>query len=114
MPYRTVALAISAMALSAAALAASGDAQLVAKVDPEFPREAVQAGVDHGVVKARMTVDGTGEVTRVEVLEARPRGGQDAVAVAFQCRRRRPHGGNRRQLQPLARWRVPILQRRSR
>ena len=58
--------------LSFPALAAP-DATVVSKVDPEFPREAVQAGADKGTVKARMTVDGSGEVVRVEILEAQPR-----------------------------------------
>ena len=58
--------------LSLPALAAP-DATVVSKVDPEFPREAIQAGADKGVVKARMTVDGSGEVVRVEILEAQPR-----------------------------------------
>jgi protein TonB len=53
--------------------AAAADATVVTKVDPEFPREAIQAGADKGVVKARMTVDGTGEVVRVEILDAQPR-----------------------------------------
>ena len=51
----------------------AADATVVNKVDPEFPREAIQAGADKGTVKARMTVDGTGEVVRVEILEAQPR-----------------------------------------
>ena len=58
-------------AVSFPALAA--DATVVSKVDPEFPREAVQAGADKGLVRARMTVDGSGEVVRVEILEAQPR-----------------------------------------
>lgn len=66
-----VALALAAWA-SAVALAA-GEATVVSKVEPEFPREAIQAGEDEGMVKARMTVDGSGEVTRVEILDARPR-----------------------------------------
>ena len=41
---------------------ASDDLKLVSRVDPEYPREAMQAGVDKGRVKARMTVDGSGEV----------------------------------------------------
>ena len=81
MSYRTVAMAFSAMAFSVSALAASGDATLVTKVDPEFPREAVQAGIDKGIVKARMTVDGAGEVTRVEVLDATPRRVFDRAVV---------------------------------
>jgi protein TonB len=47
--------------------------RLVAKVDPDFPREAAAAGVEQGLVKARMTLDAAGSVTRVEVLEAKPR-----------------------------------------
>ena len=65
------ALVLVVGSLSSAAFAA--DVQVVTKVDPEFPREAVQAGADKGVVKARMTVDQAGEVVRVEILEAQPR-----------------------------------------
>ena len=68
-------------ASSLAALAAPSDAQLVSKVAPEFPREAVQAGIDKGLVKARMTIDGSGEVTRVEVLDAQPRRVFDRAVV---------------------------------
>ena len=68
---RLAAAAAFAGALAFPALAV--DAQVVSKVDPEFPREAVQAGADKGMVKARMTVDGPGEVVRVEILEAQPR-----------------------------------------
>src|ERR1700694_3430601 len=70
---RTLLIALGAWALSLAAVAGAGDAVLLAKVEPEFPREAIQAGADKGKVKARMTLDGAGEVTRVEILEATPR-----------------------------------------
>jgi protein TonB len=86
MPKFTVRLAhIAAItacvgALSAPAFAAS-DAQLVSKIDPEFPREAIQAGADKGLVKARMTVDQSGEVVRVEILEANPRRVFDRTVV---------------------------------
>ena len=76
------ALCAATLSLAAhAAIAAPGDATLVSKVEPEFPREAVQAGVDKGLVKARMTIDGTGEVTRVEVLDAQPRRVFDRAVV---------------------------------
>ena len=65
--------ALAAFAGAVAFPAAAADAQLVSKVEPEFPREAIQAGADKGLVKARMTVDGTGEVVRVEILDAQPR-----------------------------------------
>ncbi len=68
------ALAIAACALSFnAGAAASTGLQVVERVQPEFPREADKAGVNDGHVKARMTIDASGEVTRVEVLEATPR-----------------------------------------
>ena len=81
MPYARIASALAAAALSFAAAASTGEAQVVNKVDPEFPREAAQAGVNKGVVKARMTVDGSGEVTRVEVLDAQPRRVFDRAVV---------------------------------
>ena len=68
---RPAAAAIFAMAAAAAAHAA--DLTPVSRVDPEFPREAVSAGADTGKVKARMTIDASGEVTRVEIIEANPR-----------------------------------------
>ncbi|MEO5677478.1 MAG: energy transducer TonB [Usitatibacter sp.] len=80
MSFRTVLAVLGASVVSLAAMAA-GDAQVVTKIDPEFPREAVQAGVDRGVVKARMTIDGTGEVTRVEVLDSNPRRVFDRAVV---------------------------------
>jgi len=55
--------------------------RLVTRVDPDFPREAIQAGVDKGSVKARMTLDETGNVTRVEVIEANPRRVFDRAVV---------------------------------
>lgn len=60
-------------ASSLSAFAASDLVQVVNRVDPEFPREATQAGADSGRVKARMTISGSGEVTRVEIVEAAPR-----------------------------------------
>ena len=76
---RFTAVALCAGAMSVAAVAA--DVQVISKVDPEFPREAVQAGADKGTVKARMTVDGSGEVVRVEILEAQPRRVFDRAVV---------------------------------
>ena len=79
--YKSVCMGVGAMAFALSALAASGDSQVVSKVDPEFPREAAVAGVDKGMVKARMTIDATGEVTRVEVLDAQPRRVFDRAVV---------------------------------
>lgn len=47
--------------------------RLVTRIDPEFPREAMQSGATSGTVKARLTLDAAGNVTQVEVTEATPR-----------------------------------------
>ena len=66
-------LAFAFIACASLSAAASDLVQVVNRVDPEFPREASQAGADRGRVKARMTISGSGEVTRVEIVEANPR-----------------------------------------
>ncbi len=43
------------------------------RVDPEFPRWAFRAGVNHGIVSARLTVDADGRVTAVEIVNAEPK-----------------------------------------
>ena len=69
----SITLALAAFALAAVMPARAADAQVVSRVQPEFPKEALQAGVDKGHVKARMTLDASGEVSRVEIVEASPR-----------------------------------------
>jgi len=71
-PSRTEVAAAKPSAAPVSPPAAAG-ARLITRVDPDFPREAVQAGVDKGTVTARMTLDDTGAVTRVEVVDATPR-----------------------------------------
>ena len=53
----------------------------LSRVEPEFPTEAMKAGADRGVVKARMTLDGGGNVTHVEIVEAQPRRVFDRAVV---------------------------------
>lgn len=60
---------------------ASANWKLVTRVEPEFPREALQARVDRGTVRARMTIDASGAVTRVEVIDSRPRRVFDRAVV---------------------------------
>ncbi len=47
--------------------------KIVQREEPNFPREAILASVSKGTVKARLTVDGTGSVAKVDILEASPR-----------------------------------------
>jgi protein TonB len=70
---RPAALAVFAFAAALPCHATAGETTLVTRIEPEFPREALQAGADRGIVRARMTLDGSGEVVRVEILESNPR-----------------------------------------
>lgn len=49
---------------------------------PEFPSEALRQGVEAGTVKARITVGENGQVTKVDILEARPRRVFDRAVLA--------------------------------
>jgi protein TonB len=66
---------LSALAAATLLISLGASAQMhpVSKVDPEFPREAQLASIDKGRVKARLTLDATGEVTRVDIVDANPR-----------------------------------------
>jgi protein TonB len=69
---RSVFRAVAAAAILVS-MGASAQMRPVSKVEPEFPREALLASVDKGRVKARLTIDASGEVTRVDIVEANPR-----------------------------------------
>lgn len=47
--------------------------RLLSRVEPEFPTEAARAGIERGTVLAKLTLDGGGNVTLVEILNANPR-----------------------------------------
>lgn len=51
---------------------AGAQATPVTKEPLEFPREAVKAGVESGEVKVKVVVDASGNVTDVQIVEARP------------------------------------------
>ena len=69
-------LSIAAAALLGAALLGAGPAwaepKVIKKVPPEFPGEAVRKNVTEGVLKAKLTIDGAGSVTDVQIVEAAP------------------------------------------
>jgi protein TonB len=56
-------------ALSGPALA---EPKVIKKVPPEFPDEAVRKKVTDGVLKAKLSIDGSGAVTDVQIVEALP------------------------------------------
>ena len=45
---------------------------VIAREQPAFPRDALRAGVESGIVRARMTINAAGEVTNVAILQAQP------------------------------------------
>ena len=45
---------------------------MISREQPEFPREALRAGVENGTVRARLTISASGEVTSVAILKAEP------------------------------------------
>jgi protein TonB len=53
----------------------------VSYVEPDFPREALQAGAEQGSVRARLTLDAAGNVMQVDVVEAVPRRVFDRAVV---------------------------------
>jgi periplasmic protein TonB len=57
---------------SSAALAQAANPKVVKKVPMEFPAEAARKGVDRGVLKARVTIDGAGVPTEVAIVDAQP------------------------------------------
>jgi protein TonB len=46
---------------------------IVSKESPTFPSEALDEGIESGVVKVRISVDGSGTVTNVEIVDANPK-----------------------------------------
>ena len=68
-----VVLAAFAPAFPAFSAADNATVRPVHRIDPEFPRWAFRAGVNRGVVSARVTVDADGRVTAVEIVNAEPK-----------------------------------------
>jgi protein TonB len=68
----------------------------VNRVDPEFPREALAAGANTGTVKARVSVDAVGVVTRVDIVDANPRRVFDRAVVKTLSQWKFSPGGNGR------------------
>ena len=65
-------LALAAGLAAPATFAQSTTPKVVKKIPVEFPADAVRKGVDRGVFKARLTIDGEGNVTESSIVEATP------------------------------------------
>ncbi|HET7866329.1 MAG TPA: TonB family protein [Burkholderiaceae bacterium] len=65
-------LALAAGLTLPGAFAQSTTPKVVKKIPVEFPPDAVRKGVDRGVFKARLTIDGEGNVTDSSIVEATP------------------------------------------
>ena len=45
---------------------------VISREQPAFPRDALRNGIESGTVRARMTINASGEVTNVAILQAQP------------------------------------------
>jgi periplasmic protein TonB len=63
---------VIAKAAPTAAAAPSNTVTPITRSAPDFPRDAIRAGVESGTVRARLTIDASGNVTNVQIVEARP------------------------------------------
>jgi periplasmic protein TonB len=69
----TAAALVLGLALSSSpALAQNPTPKIVKKVPMEFPGEAARKGIDRGVLKARVTIDGAGVPTEVAIVDTQP------------------------------------------
>jgi periplasmic protein TonB len=66
------ALALAMVLCSSAALAQNPAPKVVKKVPMEFPGEAARKGIDRGVLKARVTIDGAGVPTEIAIVDTQP------------------------------------------
>jgi periplasmic protein TonB len=64
-------LAVGLLCVSALAHAQAVP-KILKKVPPDFPASAISKGVDKGVLKARVNVDGAGLVTEVAIIDTQP------------------------------------------
>ena len=74
---------------------AAADPKLVRKVPPEFPEEATRRNITDGTLKARLTIDGQGAVTAVQIVDAVPPKAKvfnDAAVAALSKWRFEPSG----------------------
>jgi periplasmic protein TonB len=71
LPLAAAALAAALLIPAAPALADQAP-KILKKVPPEFPAAATRKGVDKGVLKVRVTVDGSGAVTEATIIETQP------------------------------------------
>ena len=76
-----IVIAAFAPAFPAFPAAESGSVRPIERVDPEFPRSAIRAGAQRGIVTARLTLDGNGRVDAVEIVSADPKGLFDGAVV---------------------------------
>ncbi len=73
-------LALALAAATTAHAAAAADLKPVKRVEPQYPPEAARGGVT-GFVEVEFTVDPTGKVTSVSVVNAKPSRTFESAAV---------------------------------
>lgn len=91
--------AAAALACALATGAFAADLAPLTRIEPQFPHEAASAGVETGHVRARMTVDASGEVSRVEILDATPRRLFERVVIRALSQWKFAPGADRRSME---------------
>jgi len=76
----SLAVLFAAPVPSAAETAITSAPRPLARANPEYPRAALQRGVE-GSVLLEFSIDGSGNVVSPRVIESRPRGVFDAAAL---------------------------------
>ncbi len=68
----------------------------VKKEAPEFPREAVRAGVETGSAKVKLAINAAGDVTDVQIIESNPQRVFDRVLRTSMVLWKFPAGDDKR------------------
>ncbi|HJV69474.1 TonB family protein [Ideonella sp.] len=63
---------VAALSITPGIAHADGAPKILKKVPPEFPGEATRKGITDGVLKAKLSIDASGAVTEVAIVEATP------------------------------------------
>lgn len=63
---------VAALGVAPSEARADGAPKVVKKVPPEFPEVASSKGITEGVLKAKVSIDGSGAVTDAAIIEAAP------------------------------------------
>src|SRR5512135_1313191 len=71
--HKSIGIAALIAAFAFGPIAFAGDLVVVSRIEPAFPHEALAIGAEEGHVHARLTIESSGDVGHVEIVNASPR-----------------------------------------